>query len=131
MSQRGFTLVELVVVLAIAALLLALAVPAYRQQALRAARSEALQAIAAAAACMERHRAQRGLYAGHGCAGGGGSQYVVIVTLEGTAGDERYLVAAVPQGGQQADACGTLGLDHLGRRSASGALAAEKCWAGR
>lgn len=131
MKCPGFTLVELVVVLAIAALLLSLAVPAYREQALRAARSEALQDLSAAAACLERHRAQSGQYTGHGCTGGGGARYSLSVTLAESPGAERYRIIASPMGGQRDDACGTLGLDHLGRRSATGAMDVEKCWAGR
>lgn len=131
MLNRGFTLVELVVVLAVAALLLSLAMPAYREQSLRAARSEALRALAAAAGCLERHRAQTGRYAGYSCAGGPGTRYTITVSLGGTPGDERYRVVATPVGAQQSDACGMLGLDHLGRRTASGAMPIEDCWAGR
>lgn len=61
--RRGFTLVELLVVLALATLLAATAVPAWQQQSLRAARTDAVAALLRVQAQQERHRQQIGWYA--------------------------------------------------------------------
>jgi prepilin-type N-terminal cleavage/methylation domain-containing protein len=69
----GFTLLELVTVLAIVAVLLALAVPGYQRFAQRAERAEAVRALLAAAACQERIRAQTGYYDTTRCLDGAAS----------------------------------------------------------
>lgn len=61
--HRGFTAVELLVALALAALLLGLAVPSLQGQQLRAARLDAVEALTRLQAAQERYRSQHGLYA--------------------------------------------------------------------
>ncbi|MDE2615032.1 MAG: type IV pilin protein [Burkholderiales bacterium] len=61
--RRGFTLVEIVVVLALAALLAGAALPSYRSQLQRAARADAVDALTRVQAAQELFRAAHGLYA--------------------------------------------------------------------
>ncbi|MDR1648074.1 MAG: type IV pilin protein [Zoogloeaceae bacterium] len=62
-----------------------------------------------------------------GSAGGGDRDYTV--TYEATS-DTAFLVTATPIGRQSADRCGTLTLDNLGEKTASGVppLTLEDCW---
>ena len=61
-QPRGFTLVELMVVCAMAGVLVTLALPAWNQQQLRAARIDAVDALTRLQAAHESYRGLHGLY---------------------------------------------------------------------
>ena len=88
-AQRGFTLVECAVVCTVAAILTALALPAFRGQALRSARIDAVEALTRIQMAQEQYRAASGLYAGE------------LAALRGVAAQStqgRYTLALVPNG---------------------------------
>ena len=60
----GFTLIEVVIVMAVVAILTAIAIPNYFQFIARGHRSEARATLTAAAQWMERFRTERGTYNG-------------------------------------------------------------------
>lgn len=138
--HKGFTLVELLVAVVIAAILMAIAVPSYRSYVQRTQRTEARQALTQARAAQERHFLQYNRYAAEVAppppAGLGlpavtaNGLYAVDVTLTATG----YTLRAtpVPGGGQQDDSrCGWLALDESGRRSAAdvdGTDTTDACW---
>ena len=91
-SHRGVTLVELLVGLTIAALLAAIAVPAYLDTMRRARRADAITALQQAMLLQERYRANSPQYATHLIASAGALSGVGIA---GTAGaTTRYDIAA-------------------------------------
>lgn len=61
-NERGFTLIELMVVLAIMAILVAVALPAYNSQVRHSRRTEALQVLQDCALRQERYRADNPTY---------------------------------------------------------------------
>lgn len=61
--KRGFTLLEVLVASTVGVLLATLAWPAYRGHALRATRSEAVEALVRLQVAQERHREMFGVYA--------------------------------------------------------------------
>lgn len=137
-SAPGFSLIELMVVVAIVAVLTAIALPAYWNSVSRGRRVAAEACLADYANEMERYNATHLRYdqdeAGvpHtwpilDCASPqqtGAFYSYSAPTLTATT----FLIQAVPQGVQASrDAtCGTLGLDQLGTRSAAGPVAS--CW---
>ena len=64
-KSAGMTLIELMIVVAIVALLASIAVPSYRQYVLRANRTEATTALLQLAAAQEKFYLQNNTYAGN------------------------------------------------------------------
>lgn len=139
--DRGVTLLELLVTLAVIGLLGSIAYPTYRAQLLRAHRSEAIEALLAAAAAQERHFLAQGRYAGGFDATDAsalplpaitrGGRYRLQVQLPGPAD---YVINATPRrgSGQEDDRrCSEWSVHADGRRSARDAQGADStaaCW---
>jgi type IV pilus assembly protein PilE len=133
-TQRatGFSLTELMIVVALAGVLLSLAVPGYRNFVLRAHRTAAIGKLLQAAACEERIYAARMAYDTTRCLPDAGKRYRLEFAEPGSDAARGYTLLATPTGPQARDGCGTLILDQLGRRSVTNAsVDAGKCWSGR
>ena len=112
--MRGLTLVEVLVVLVLAALLAGAALPSYQGQLRRAARADAVDALTRLQAAQERHRAAHGWYAnqlsalGFAATSMQGRYAIALAPL----GAERYQARAEARGAQSADGeCAQLTLD--------------------
>ena len=134
---RGFTLIELMVVVAVVGLLASLAYPSYRQSVLKSRRADAKAALLDLAQREERYMAQYNAFIGTGTALGYGSAFPIAVmsgsqsfyTLTLTATGTTFTATATPTGGQTADKCGSFVLTHTGAQSVSGGtLSASECW---
>lgn len=132
-SQPGFTLLELVVTLAIVAVLLALALPSYRHYAQRAERAEAVRQLLAAAACQESVRAGAGFYDTSRCLpADAGGDYRFRFEPVGEARARSFVLHAEPGASQPGDRCGGLSLDQAGSRRITGdSQYLADCWGGR
>ena len=62
--NKGFTLVELIIAVAVIGILAAIAIPSYRQHVEDSAVADARASLMGLANAMERHRAQNGSYLG-------------------------------------------------------------------
>jgi len=138
-SARGFTLVEIVTVVAIVGILTAIALPQYFQSIARGHRSEARATLTHAAQWMERWRTERGGYqdplnlpnppqlpaALQNSPASGTPVYNITVTTPTAA---TYLLTATPVGPMINDGCGNLTLDSTGLRGRSGTLNMDLCW---
>ena len=136
---QGFTLVELVVVLAIIGVLYAIASPRYQQFVLRANRAEGHVLLVDTAARQARYYAQNQVYIATQADIGKlqlprteGTQVTSpsgLYRLDIGAGDGGYLLQAVPLAAQLADrACATLLLDGTGNQGITGAGPVSECW---
>lgn len=132
-TNRGFTLLELVTVLAVLAILLTMAVPTYQKYLLRVHRTEAVSALLQVASCQEIVFASQGQYDTTRCAPSELEHYSIRLEPAETAASSAFVAWADPAGAQTADPCGSLGLDQTGLRQVSGnEIDAGKCWrAGR
>jgi type IV pilus assembly protein PilE len=128
----GFSLLELVIVLAVIGVLLTLAIPSYQRYTQRAHRADAIRMMLGIADCQERVRANSGFYDPSSCREGfySDSHELRIEPPDSTASLEFTIVAQLRQG--RDDACGSLSLDQAGTRGISGNQAdLGKCWSGR
>jgi prepilin-type N-terminal cleavage/methylation domain-containing protein len=105
-NQKGFTLIELMIVIAILGILIAIALPAYQDYSIRTKNSECLNTAAAAKLAIAEYRQSEGAFpATHAAAGYtfGGSKYcasitsalgVITATTQATGGDVVYTLTA-------------------------------------
>lgn len=130
-KQTGFTLIELMVVLVIISIIMAYAVPSYRQYVLRAKRSEALNALLLTASLQEKYYANNNTYGTDANlnlattypAPTVANKRAYTISMVNTA--TSYTIKAVAYGGQTEDTgCTEFTIDHLGtKKPVSG-----KCW---
>jgi type IV pilus assembly protein PilE len=112
---RGFTLIELMIVVAVVAILAGIAITQYSKQVRKGRRAEAKQAIATLAMAEEKYRMNNPLYATcdqafapSTCTSYNGSLNAYTVAISGTPTGTAYTITATPKTADQLkDACGT------------------------
>lgn len=123
MKARGFTLIELMVTIAILAIIAAIAVPIYSSQVEKARRADAVSSLMDAAQQLERCFTRTSTYSGCSVpSASADGHYSISATVAATS----YDLTAAPQGSQSDDPCGSFKLDHLGNKSVTGS--ADRCW---
>lgn len=141
--SKGFTLVELMIVVAIVGILSAIAYPSYRESVIKAHRTDGKAALLAAAQAMERYYTENQNYASANLAtiyrttseeGYYDLTFSGGVTVNPIANTNSFTLEAAPttKGGQNGDTrCGTFTLTHTGVKGvASASLTAAECWGG-
>jgi len=132
-QTRGFSLLEILVVVALVALLLSIALPQYQSYLERGYRVEAIRMLTSAAACQERHRARTGAYDPARCGGSNSNDhYRLYFEQEENSSSTGFTLTAEPVRQRTNDKCGSLSLDQAGTRGISGPAGnLSKCWSGR
>jgi type IV pilus assembly protein PilE len=138
-AARGFTLVEVIVVVAIIGILAAIAVPSYNEYVRRSQRAEARTVLLEAAQFMQRFYSANDRYdvARGGAAvalpaqlqkapASGAARYTISLPAVSTTA---YTLQATPTGSMARDKCGTFTITSVGRKDVKDATAsAAECW---
>ena len=125
----GFTLLELVVVIAALGILYSIALPSYQSLMLRVHRTEAVVALLDVANCQEKIFAHTGRYDTTRCIPERMEHYSIRIDPLQVTDSLLFTAWAEPLGHQANDGCGVLGLDQTGRRRISVEQGdANKCW---
>jgi type IV pilus assembly protein PilE len=139
MSERGVTLFELLVVLAIIGVIAAFALPAYHHHVQRVHRAEAMTALLQLQSAEESHYLRHDTFtasivaappAGLGLGPASASNKYALSVALATDGQSFIATATpLPGGGQETDLeCLAFSIDARGRRAVSGTGNAQTCW---
>lgn len=141
--QGGFTLIELMITVAIVAILASVALPSYLESVRRSNRAEAVATLLEAANWLQRGYTINNTYvgiktktlqdAGYGQSPKSGTAKYNLDLTDDKGADTTtatgFVLHAVPVG--TADKCGTFTLDETGQRTVSTTASAADCWGGR
>lgn len=137
--QHGFTLIEILIVVAILGVLASIALPAYQNSVLRSGRAEAKSELLQVASDQERYFSNFNTYiddalplntpavADRDRTTVNGLYVISVAACGGGAISNCFIATATAQGEQTADACTTLTITNTGVRGATGA-AVDECW---
>ncbi len=126
---RGVTLIELMIAVAIVAILMAVALPSYRDQVRRSTRAEAQAYLMSVASRQQQFLVDTRAYAatldavGVPVPSSTASNYTRSMPTPGTA-PPSFTVTLTPTGNQASDRCGALSINQAGTKTA----AVAGCW---
>jgi len=129
---KGFTLIELMIVVAVVAILSSIAYPSYTEYVRRGHRAEARAGILQAAQWLERAATATGTYPPTAAFPANlkavpNNRYDISVVSDGAT----FTLTATPKAGQTGDKCGNYTLTNTGLRGANGVTTGAivtECW---
>lgn len=135
----GFTLIEVMIVVAIIAILTTIGIPAYQDHIRRSERATAQAKMLEIAGLLEENYLQRGQYVG---------AFIIAINADTslsrspspaeakynlavspTSSSQTYTITATPKGAQSGDRCGTMTLNNANQKTAQkGTTSVTDCW---
>jgi type IV pilus assembly protein PilE len=140
MKEKGFTLIELVIVVAIIGILAAIAYPSYEESVRKSRRADAQGVLMEAAQWLERQYTENNTYTGATIPAGlsespkeGDKVYYDIQFAAGSPTANDFTIQAAPRAGsaQNNDKCGTFTLTSTGVQDITGqntGIDKDDCW---
>ena len=133
-KQRAFTLIELMVTVAIIGILASIAYPSYRDSDMKSRRADAQGALLAYANSMERYFTENNTYLTVSSTvvaptNAGTTYYTIAISTSPVATASTYTINATPIDAQATDICGTLTLTSTGAKGYTGTSGSKTlCW---
>lgn len=135
--NSGFTLIEMMIVVAVVGILAAIAYPSYQEHVRQARRADAQTALLELAQFMERHYTANGKYLTaanaapelpfSGAPKDGATKYYDLSFASAPTASS-YTLSAEPKGVMASDACGTLTLSNTGAKGQATGASLATCW---
>ncbi|CAI8699006.1 type IV pilus assembly protein PilE [Pseudomonas sp. IT-P12] len=128
-SNRGFTLIEIMIVIAIIGIIITIGYPSLTEYVKKGRRAEVAGLLSEQAQILERFYSRTNLYTGATGLSAGNDYYTITPTLA----DQTFLLTATRKAGSAmaGDKCGDFTLTNTGVRSmvnATSGLTTKDCW---
>lgn len=128
-SNRGFTLIEIMIVIAIIGIVLTISIPGYNEYLKKGRRAEVVSLLSEQAQSLERFYTKNNVYTGITGLSAGNDFYTLTPTIT----DQTFLLTAARKTGtaMATDKCGDFTLTNTGVRSMNNAttgLTTKDCW---
>jgi len=128
-ANRGFTLIEIMIVIAIIGIVITIAAPSYTEYLKKGRRAEVVSLLSEQAQILERFYTRNNVYTGVTGLSAGNDFYTLTPTIT----DQTFVLTATRKSGtsMSTDKCGDFTLTNTGVRSMNNAttgLTTKDCW---
>lgn len=128
-SNRGFTLIEILIVIAIIGIVITIGYPSLTEYVKKGRRTEVAGLLSEQAQILERYYSKNNVYTNATGLSGGNDYYTIVPTLT----DQTFLLTATRKTGSAmaTDKCGNFTLTNTGVRgmaNAASGLTTKDCW---
>lgn len=127
-TNKGFTLIEILIVVVIVGIIMAIAIPNYSKYVKKSKRADGQAGLMAELHAQERQFSGSGTYTARTTTSEEGHYSITAAACSGSGLDVCVSLTAAPQGGHANDECGSLVINSKHEKSRTGTLPMDQCW---